>query len=81
MGPRDNVLEKEVKLIQEVVRVLRSQKQDYLPPKARPEGGCGLLYKYRIDIIIVSLIVKDEEAGTILKKFQETIITLSQISK
>lgn len=80
MGPRDNVLEKEVKLIQEAVRVIRSQKQDYLPPKARPEGGCDL-YKYKIDIIIVSLIIKDEEAGTILKKFQETIITLSQISK
>ena len=27
-----------MKLVQEVVRTVRSMKQDYLPPKARPEG-------------------------------------------
>ena len=27
-----------VKLVQEVVRSIRSLKQDYLPPKAKPEG-------------------------------------------
>ena len=32
-------LDERVGLMQEVVRAVRSLKQDYLPPKARPEGG------------------------------------------
>ena len=34
----DKTLDDRVKLMQEVVRTLRVMKQDYLPPKARPEG-------------------------------------------
>ena len=38
---RDEELDSKVKLMQEVVRTVRSLRQDYLPPKARPEGACG----------------------------------------
>lgn len=35
---REEALEVKVKLMQEVVRTIRSLKQDYLPPKVKPEG-------------------------------------------
>ena len=35
---RDEALDRRLKLMQEVVRTIRSMRQDYLPPKARPEG-------------------------------------------
>ena len=38
LGHRDQALEEKVKLVQEVVRTIRSLKQDYLPAKAKPEG-------------------------------------------
>ena len=34
----EEALEVKVKLMQEVVRTIRSLKQDYLPPKVKPEG-------------------------------------------
>ena len=35
---RNDTLDSQVKLMQEVVRTIRSMRQDYLPPKARPDG-------------------------------------------
>ena len=35
---REEALEVKVKLMQEVVRTIRSMRQDYLPPKVKPEG-------------------------------------------
>lgn len=35
---RDEVLDGRVKLMQDVVKTIRSMKQDYLPPKAKPDG-------------------------------------------
>lgn len=37
-APQDEALETRVKLMQEVVRNIRSMRQDYLAPKDRPEG-------------------------------------------
>uniref|UniRef100_A0A1X7UQH7 Valine--tRNA ligase n=1 Tax=Amphimedon queenslandica TaxID=400682 RepID=A0A1X7UQH7_AMPQE len=64
-GVREEAIEEEMKLVQETVTAIRRLKQDYLPPKARPE---------------VSLIMKDESAGKILNSYLETMITLSQIN-
>ena len=38
---QDEALDGKMKLVQEVVRTVRSMRQDYLPPKARPEGKEG----------------------------------------
>ena len=40
---REEALEVKVKLMQEVVRTIRSMRQDYLPPKVKPEGTSVLL--------------------------------------
>ena len=37
--PREEDLESRMSLMQEIIRTIRSLKQDYLPPKARPEGN------------------------------------------
>ena len=39
----DEALDSRLKLMQEVVRTIRSMRQDYLPPKARPEGVLSFL--------------------------------------
>ena len=35
---RDKALEEDIKVIQDLVRIIRNLKQDYLPAKARPNG-------------------------------------------
>jgi valyl-tRNA synthetase len=62
----DAVLDARVKLMQEVVRVVRSMKQDYLPAKAKPE---------------VHLVCQTAEALDILSQFVGVVTTLSQCSK
>ena len=52
--------------MQEVVRVIRSMKQDYLPAKAKPE---------------VHLLCHTPEASDILSEFVGVVTTLSQCSK
>lgn len=80
---KDEELEGRVSLMQDVVRTIRSLKQDYLPPKARPEGT--IMSRNRaIDTFYyssVNVIVKDAEVTDSLRNFQDTITTLSQISK
>ena len=62
----DPALDARVKLTQEVVRVIRSMKQDYLPAKAKPE---------------VHLVCHTPEASDILSQFVGVVTTLSQCSK
>ena len=62
----DPGLDARVKLMQEVVRVIRSMKQDYLPAKAKPE---------------VHLLCQTPEAHDILTQFVGVVSTLSQCSK
>ena len=62
----DVALDGRVKLMQEVVRVVRSMKQDYLPAKAKPE---------------VHLVCHTPEASNILSQFVGVVTTLSQCSK
>ena len=80
---KDEELEGRVSLMQDVIRTIRSLKQDYLPPKARPEGI--LLSRnraiYTFYCLSVNVIVKDAEVTDSLRNFQDTITTLSQISK
>lgn len=45
---RDEAGEEQMKLIQDVVRIIRSSKQDYLPPKAKPEG---IMLSIRTEIV------------------------------
>ena len=52
--------------MQEVVRVIRSMKQDYLPAKAKPE---------------VYLVCHTTDASDILTQFVGVVTTLSQCSK
>ena len=59
-------LDQRVKLTQEVVRLIRSMRQDYLPAKAKPE---------------VYLVCKTDEASDILHQFVDVVTTLSQCSK
>ena len=35
---RDETLEQSVSMVQDIVRTIRHMKQDYLPPKSKPEG-------------------------------------------
>ena len=55
-----------MKLMQEVVRVVRSMRQDYLPAKVKPE---------------VYLVCQTAEASDILHQFVGVVTTLSQCSK
>ena len=59
----DAELDRQVKLMQEVVRVIRSMKQDYLPAKAKPE---------------VYVVCQTEEALSILTQFMAAVSTLSR---
>lgn len=52
--------------MQEVVRVIRSMRQDYLPAKAKPE---------------VYLVCQSSDASEILHQFVGVVTTLSQCSK
>lgn len=63
---RDEALDRRLKLMQEVVRTIRSMRQDFLPPKARPE---------------VYVVCKTTESEGILKEFVDATTTLSQCSK
>jgi valyl-tRNA synthetase len=62
----NSVLDGRVRLTQEVVRVVRSMKQDYLPAKAKPE---------------VHLVCQTTDAADILHQFVGVVTTLSQCSK
>jgi len=63
---RDELLDVKVKLMQEVVRTIRSMRQDYLPPKAKPE---------------VYVVCKTDEASATLHEFEGVMATLGQCSK
>jgi valyl-tRNA synthetase len=63
---RNESVEEQLKVVQELVRIIRNLKQDYLPPKARPQ---------------VHLSIKESNVEMIVDKFRETIVTLSQIKE
>ena len=77
-----------MKLMQDVVKTIRSMKLDYLPAKARPEGWSHVWLEFvpiislsLFSLSLVYLVCKSDEAVSILKEFMDVTSTLSGCSK